>query len=204
MSFLLLPQDEMVLFRYLCEELGLALLLSDVTEQGAPRVALQPLTAISDRLPRSTVDPSTLIFWCRDLGQVKVLADAPEPVDAADRVAGLLTREAAGSGYGDVIDLCRTPVIRWVRARYRRDGQLMPGLLQAMPLSIRDTPPGVMRLHRNIDRWLKKRGEKVNPFEHCCDATVSPPRNLNVFWVWVHPHAMEWIKGGGEMWPWTG
>jgi hypothetical protein len=204
MSFLLLPQDEKALFHYMCDELGLSLLLSDVTERGAPRVASQPLTAVSDRLPTSVSDPGTLIFWCRDLGPVRVLADAPAPVDVADRVAGLLTRQAAGAGYGDVIDHCRTPVIRWRRARFRREGQLKPALLQAMPLKIRDTPPGVLSLHRQIDRWLKKRGEKVNPFDHCSDAPGPAPRNLSVLWVWVHPHAMEWIRGGGEIWPWTG
>jgi hypothetical protein len=204
MSYLLLPQDETGLVRYMCEELGLVLLLSDVTDRGVPIVAAHPLTAVSNRLPIELATGGTLIFWCRDFGPVRTLADAPAPVEPADRVAASLTREAAGARFSDLIDLTRTPVIRWRRARFRREGQLKPALLQSMPIKVRDYPPEVLRVHRQIERWLKKHGEKVNPFDHCSDPAVPQPRNLGPFWVWVHPHALEWIWGGGEIWPWPG
>jgi hypothetical protein len=220
MSFLLFPPDEIELVRYLCIDLDLALLLSDVTDGGVPRIAPLPLAAVPDKLlweplprapgrPLSTPpDPLTFLFWCPSLGPVRTFVDAPEPTEAIDRVAAQLTREAKGPSYANAIDLTRTPVIRWQRARFQRaclqnGRRLVPGLLQAMPVKLRDTPPEVLKLHRKIERWLKKRGEKLNPFGHCSQTLVPQPRNLNPFWVWVHPHAMEWVRGGGEIWPWT-
>jgi hypothetical protein len=203
MSFLLLPPDELALVSYMCGDLDLALLLSDLTDRGVPRIATEPLAAVPDHLPSSPSDPRTFIFWCHWLGPVRTLADASESVDPADRVAGLLTREAAGDRYGDVVDLQRTPVIRWHRTSFQSERRLKPGLLQVMPLYVRDTPSDVLKLHRQVDRWMKKHGERLNPFDHCRDLPIPQPRNLNPFWVWVHRHAMDWVSGGGEIWPWT-
>jgi hypothetical protein len=204
MPFLLLPRDEIALVSHLCDELGLRLLLSDLTERGVPRIASRPTDAITDRLPRSGDGASTLVFWCPALGPVKTFADASEPVDASNRVAALLTQQSAGGRYCDVVDLCRTPVIRWRRSLVRREGQLMPGSLQAMPMTIREHPPDVLKLHGKIERWIKKHAERVNPFDHCSDAPIPQPRNMNALWVWAHPHALEWVRNGGEIWPWTG
>ncbi len=110
MSFLLLPEDERPFITFLCEELGLRLLLDDLASGGVARVATDPLRAVPAELPFGI--GRTLIFWASSLGPVRTMADAPHPKDAADRVARALTAQAAGARFPDVIDFERTPVLR--------------------------------------------------------------------------------------------
>jgi hypothetical protein len=51
MHLLALPEDEQEIVRYLCEEQGLQLLLSDLVEDGVPQVADDPLRALLPDLP---------------------------------------------------------------------------------------------------------------------------------------------------------
>jgi hypothetical protein len=51
MHLLALPEDEQEIIRHLCEEEGLQLLLSDLLEDGSPRVAADPLRALVPELP---------------------------------------------------------------------------------------------------------------------------------------------------------
>ena len=51
MQFLLLPSDEQELVAWLCNELGLKLLLSDVLTGGRPATASDPIAALPESLP---------------------------------------------------------------------------------------------------------------------------------------------------------
>jgi hypothetical protein len=51
MHLLALPEDEQQIIRHLCEEEGPQLLLSDLLEEGSPRVAADPLRALVPDLP---------------------------------------------------------------------------------------------------------------------------------------------------------
>lgn len=205
MSYLLIPEDEKDLVTYLVNGLGLKLLLSDVAPNREPRVAQDPLSAVPTELGKQyDATPSHLIFWCSQLGPIRTLVDAPVTSDPRTQVARQLTQQSAGDEYEDVIDLSRTPVLRWRRCCWHAPNRLKPALLQGMELKVRQTPKDLLKLYAKVERWLKSRGEKLNPFEHCTELPGAQPRNLNTFWVWVHPHALESVRRGLEIWPWTG
>ena len=205
MSYLLVPEDEKDLVTYLVNGLGLRLLLSDVAPNREPRVAQDPWSAVPTELGKQNdTTPSHLIFWCSQLGPIRTLVDAPVTSDARTQVARQLTQQMAGHEYEDIIDLSRTPVIRWLRCSWHAPNRLKPALLQGMELEVRQTPKPVLKLYAKVGRWLKSRGEKLNPFEHCMELPGAQPRNLKTFWVWVHRHALESVKRGLEIWPWTG
>ena len=207
MSYLLLPEDERELVEYLCYEIGLSLLLSDVAPNGIPSVARNPTAVLPSELPdRVQVGKAQVayfIFWCPSICPVHTIAQKSATTDPKDRVSEFLTRNNAGGRYPDVIDLSATPVIRYRRCYWQTTNRLVPGVLQAMPIRIPETPNEVLQLYRKVERWLRKRGTKLNPFEHCLDTPVPQPRNLNGFWVWAQPHALEWVRNNGEIWPWT-
>jgi hypothetical protein len=69
MHLLALPEDEQQIIRHLCEQEGLQLLLSDLLEQGSPRVAADPLHALLPDLPSRK----------RMLAAVKAGAPASDP-----------------------------------------------------------------------------------------------------------------------------
>ena len=70
------------------------------------------------------------------------------------------------------------PLRVFQRAYCRIGRRFVPGLLQSMPVRIRDTPPDVVRLYRKIERRLKKRGEKLNLFAHCSETPLPLQRNV--------------------------
>jgi hypothetical protein len=124
MHLLALPEDEQQIIHHLCEHEGLQLLLSDLLEEGSPRVAADPLRALVPDLPSRkraleavksgapASDPARhqvreYLLWARSLGPIRTLADAPAPRDAVDRVAFQLNREATEQ-WRDLIDLTRT------------------------------------------------------------------------------------------------
>jgi hypothetical protein len=115
MHLLALPEDEQEIVRYLCEEQGLQLLLSDLVEDGVPQVADDPLRALVPDLPsrkrlKAAVAPGVgvtdptyqevweYLLWARSLGPIRTLRDAPGPRDAVGRVALQINREATERG----------------------------------------------------------------------------------------------------------
>ena len=101
MHLLALPEDEQEIIRHLCEEEGLQLLLSDLVEEGSPRVAADPLAELVPDLPswkrlRAAVtsgvgvtDPTyrevwEYLLWANFLGPIRTLAVTPAPRDALD------------------------------------------------------------------------------------------------------------------------
>jgi hypothetical protein len=142
-------------------------------------------------------------FWCPEIGPVRTLGDAPPPHEAKDAVMLQINREADPAGWRDRIDLARTPVIRWSRPRwYRKDRCLVASRLGAMAARTKDHPPALLKLYRQIERWLRRPATKFNSFKHCSDLPVPEPPNLSHFWVAAWPQAKTWIAQGGELWPW--
>lgn len=210
MSHLLTPTDEIKLVRYLCDDLGLALLLSDLTERGEPRIASDPVAALPRELPgraKPSVEASTatvLTFWCVQLGPVRTMASAGPPTQATDHVGRLLAKESAKERYEELIDFSRTPIVRWKRCVTDAPERILPGSLQAMNCKVKETPEPVLGLHRRVEGWLRSSGERLNPFEHCDEVRDRAPQNLVPFWVWAQPDALRWVRDGWEVWPWTG
>lgn len=221
MSYLLLPDDEQNLVRYLSSEAGLDLLLDALAPRqrsgGAsrrlPHVGGDPLAALPNDLPPpvrprepGTV-PRSLLFWSPGLGPLVALGDPGREQDAKSRVGLALTRESAdeaGYVWEDVIDQERSPVIRWLRCSWRDDGHLTPGLLQGMAAPLRAWPQQLVRTYRSVERWLRRDAVRIDPFEHCDGPPATIPRDRRPFTVWARPAAASWVAGGGRVWPWTG
>jgi hypothetical protein len=203
-SHLLVTDDERELAAFLCGELGAKLLLEDVATGGEPKVANDPLSALPSELPHAASYGSkeirSLIFWLADVGPVKTLRNAPPATDPRDRVARLLTRDAAAERFADVIDLERTPALILTRSHWHAQNRLAPGNLGATTLR---TVPTVKRLYCRALRWLKKRGVKLDPFAHCAEVRDRRPERLGPLWVWAQPNAKMLVEQGIEIWPWN-
>jgi len=205
MNWLLLPEDEVQLVTYLTGPLGLRMVLPKLTSAGVA-LAKDPLTALTSELPGHVTEgiPWDFTFWCPDIGPMRLLGDRPSEGhdDVRTRVALQMTK-VESPRWRELLDLRRTPVIRFRRSAWHQEGPLMPGLLQGMDLTVKEHPSDVIRLLRSITSWLKREGEKLNPFEHCSNSPIPQPRNLNPFWVWARPCALSWVRAGGEVWPWN-
>ncbi len=204
MRYLLFPAEERVLIRFLHEEVGLSLLVTDLAAKRQPKLSFNPVASITDEFPYLYGEEvRRLVFWCRDIGPIETIGDAPPPRDARERVWLHLNRETTKQ-WRDLIDFRRTPVLSWLRpAWYRRDrGCLVPGALGAMTATWKEHPAELRRLYARVKRWLEKPAVKINPFRHCRDTPVPEPKNPNIFWVAAWPEAKRWIDAGGEVWPW--
>jgi hypothetical protein len=209
-SHLLLPQDERELTEFLCVEVGAKLLLTDVTRAGEPTVAADPLGALPSHLPVAAIPGVRqiieLLFWLPDCGPVAAMCDAPEPRGAHSRVARLLSREAAdveGIAYENLIDLERTPVLSLIRTHWHTPARLAPGQLTSMPIPKASLPECVRVAYSRAERWLKGRGQKLDPFDHCPQVKERRPRRLGPLGVWAQPHALAQVRSGIEVWPWN-
>lgn len=192
MNYLLLPDDEAPLRSYLTEELGLTPLGHSSHE--------------SSDLPRRAAPSSgrwEFVYWAEAIGPIRRLAETPEPPSATGRVMARLNHEALGESWPDAVDLARTPVIRFRRSSWNRNGHLNPGVLQASAAPVAEQPPLLLALRRRVARWIEQEGGRLNPFEHCVDPPVPQPRSLGPFWVWARPHALAWVNDGGSVWPWS-
>ena len=192
-----------MLIRHLHESVGLPLLTSD----GGAVALADPADVITDEFPLLMARQAReYYFWCPEIGPVRKLGDAPAPRDAHEAVVLHVSRESHPDNWRDLIDLSRTPVISWRRPVWYRPDQacIVAGGLGAMTAKVKEYPEELRRLHRSIDRWLRKPAVKVNPFEHCGRTPVPQPRNLSAFWVATWPQAKKWVDGGGELWPWDG
>jgi hypothetical protein len=205
-NWLLLPTDELELATHLTRALGLRL-VSPTPTGWAVKASDDPPDELPPELPifGALAVPMDFVFWIPSAGPIRFLRDraTDEGDDARSRVALRLTQDA-DAGWRDLIDLQRTPVIRYRRCLWRDEKTLIPGVLQGMDLKVREHPPSVLRTLRMVDKWLKRDGERLNPFEHCRNLPATQPRNLAVFWVWARPAALAWVRNGGEIWPWTG
>jgi hypothetical protein len=206
MSYLHVTDDERELVAFLCGELSAKLLLSDVASKGEPRFADDPLSSLPSELPAAPKFGSnkvyTLIFWLPAIGPVKTLRDAPPASAPRDRVARLLSREAAAEQFADLIDFERSPVLTFTRSHWHAPNRLAPGILSSMPATT-VLPREVQRVHSRMQRWLRNRGVKIDPFEHCAEVKDRRPKRLGLLWVWVQPHAMALVQQGTEIWPWN-
>ena len=203
MRYLLFPDEERALIRYLCGQVGLQFLTSD---SGAARNS-DPVSLIATDFPTLRANEEReYYFWCCDIGPVRRLGDVPEPRDAVDAACLRMNQEARPESWRDLIDLARTPVISWRRPLwYGSDRKcLVPGRLGAMAAKVREHPSDLRRLYGRVDRWLRRPATKLNPFEHCSGLPVAEPKNLSTFWVAAWPQGKEWVHRGGELWPWDG
>src|SRR3990172_588363 len=192
MSYLLFPDDERRFVTYLIKGLGAVMLRDEHSTGGNPHLHADPTAAVGSTLPGEG-ELRTLIFWLQDVGPVATLRDAPDATDVKDRVAVQLTKEAAGSNFGRLVDLRRTPVVRWHRSVLRTARLVVPGMLQAMVLAGSAMPPEVSRRHRAAERWLKSNGVAMDPFAHCQQIPVHVPADRRHFRVWAHPVAAAWV-----------
>ena len=177
-GFLLLPDDEVALVAYLLETESLTRLAHDDLAYGPPAVGA-PATPLP--LPeRSRHDvPARLTFWASQLGELRASADAP----------GFIDHE-------------RSPILSWHRTRWHATGALCPGRLKAQARPRKDQPKALLALHERVERWMKREGTRLNPFDHAPDgAGVERPDNEKPFAVWAHPHAGRWVREGGTVWP---
>jgi hypothetical protein len=205
-GFLLMPEDELVLVEHLLQAEALKLLATDDLRDG-PRVVAergrpQPLPPPAQPFVEPA-EPPTFIFWCPQLGELRVLGDAPPPVTAMDRVHRLLQFQATDDA-PSLLDTERSPILRWSRARWHPNGALCPGLLQSQSRTTKEQPDELLRLHARVKRWMRTHGEKLNPFDHAPpDVRDQQPSNLKPFVVWAFPRAAEWVRTGGQIWPWN-
>jgi hypothetical protein len=217
MHLLALLEDKQEIIRHLCEEEGLQLLLSDLLQEGSPRVAADPLAALAPSLPswkrlRAAVTPRVgvtdptdqevweYLLWANSLGPIRTLEDAPAARDAVERVALQLNREAT-QRWRDLIDLTRTPVIGLRRtAWHHREDCLITGALTTTRVRVRDLPWEVAALHSRVERYLKRHSQRLDPFE-TCQAYRGPrlnPRQTRGWWMWALPQAQAWLAAGGQ------
>ena len=217
MHLLALPEDEQEIIRHLCEEEGLQLLLSDLLQEGSPRVAAEPLDALASDLPsrkrlRAAVTPGVggtdptyqpvweYLLWASSLGPIRTLADATAAREPADRVAHQLNHEATEQWH-DLIDLTRTPVIGLRRTGWHhREDCLIAGALTTMHVRVRDLPREVASLHSRVERHLKRRSRRLDPFDTCQVYTGSrlDSRQTRGWWMWAMPQAQAWLAAGGQ------
>lgn len=217
MHLLALPEDEQEIVRYLCEEQGLQLLVSDLVEDGVPRVAADPLGALVPDLPSGkrlkaavmpgvgVTDPTyrevwEYLLWARSLGPIRTLVDAPVARDAVGRVALQINREAT-ERWRDLIDLGRTPVIGLRRTSWHHSEDcLIAGGLTAMRVRVRELPHEVASLHAWVERYLKRHSLRIDPFETCqlYRGPRRDPRRSRGWWMWAMPQAQSWLAGGGQ------
>jgi hypothetical protein len=216
MHLLALPEDEQEIVRYLCEEEGLWLLLSDLVEDGLPRVADVPLAALAPDLPSGkrlkaaitpgvgVTDPTyrevwVYLLWASSLGPIRTLADAPGPREAVGRVALHINREAT-ERWRDLI-VSRTPVIGLRRTHWHHSEDcLIAGGLTAMRVRVRDLPREVASLHSRVERYLKRQSQRLDPFE-TCQVYRGPrrdPSRSRGWWMWAMPQAQSWLAAGGQ------
>jgi hypothetical protein len=214
---LALPEDEQQIIRHLCEKEGLKLLLSDLVDDGVPRVADDPLRALVPDLPSAkrlkaavtpgvgVTDPSyrevwEYLLWASSLGPIRTLADAPAPRDAVGRVA-LQVNRAATQRWRELIDLTRTPVIGLRRTSWHySEDCLIAGGLTAMRVRVRDLPREVALLHSRVERYLKRHSQRLDPFETChvYRGPRRDPSRSRGWWMWAMPRAQAWLAAGGQ------
>jgi hypothetical protein len=201
MGELLVPGDERDFTAFVCETFGAKLLLSDVTTNGEPHLANDPLAALPETLPGPAKfgvhQVLYLMFWLPSFGPVRTLADAPPPSTPHDIVASRLTNEAAeaaGESGRDLIDFKRTPALVYRRSIARSPRRLSPGGLGSMA--------EVRAARDKAQRWLRKRAVKTDPFEHCPEVRHRRPQRLGPLWCWIQPEAWRMVQAGTEVWPW--
>jgi hypothetical protein len=206
-GFLLLPEDELLLVDHFMGQENLALLASDDLRAG-PRlverlVTPQPLRPPAEPLQQHP-EPHAFIFWAQALGPLRTIGEAPPPASASERVERLLTDESAGGDSQHVLDWSRSPIIRWSRANWHENGALCPGRLQAQPRKTKEQPPELLRLHSRLSRWMKKQSTRIDPFEHApSEVGDRRPQNLQGYATWAFPAAEDWVRRGGNVWPWN-
>jgi hypothetical protein len=210
MGELLVPGDERDFAAFVCETFGAKLLLSDVTTDGEPHVANDPLAALPQTLPGPAKfgvhQVLYLMFWLPAFGPVRTLADAPPPSTPHDLVARRLTNEAAeaaGESARDLIDFTRTPAFVLRRSIAQSPRRLAPGGLGSMALPSAALPAEVRAAHGKARRWLRARAVKADPFDHCPEVRHRRPRSLGPLWCWAQPEAWRMVQSGVEIWPWN-
>jgi hypothetical protein len=209
MRYLLFPDEEIILCRYLTSELGLKLLASNLAPGNIPKIVEGGVPANLNGFP-DPAEPKTLpnepmhfLFWCSEIGGIETLGSAETPSDPKDRVSVILTQQASEQ-WRDVIDFTRTPVIFWARpCWYKKDHScVVAGRMNGMTIPVKKYPVELKRLYGKIDRMLRKTGVRLNPFDYVPNTPVPEPENLNAFWVFTWPQGMSWLENGGELWPW--
>lgn len=208
MNDLLAPGDERELTAFLCDSVGAKLLLSDLTTNGEPHLASEPVAALPPALPGPPVfgDRAVrqLIFWLPSVGPIHTLADAPTPTTPLERIERRLTTDAAGDRTRDLIDFARTPVFALSRSQALSPQRLAPGGYAGRPLRVATVPAEVRAAYRKVHRWIRVRAVKVDPFDHCPEVRHRRPKSLGPLWCWVQPEAWRMVQSGIEIWPWNG
>jgi hypothetical protein len=202
MQFLLLPSDEQELVTWLCNELGLKLLLSDALTGGRPATASDPTAALPESLPLQArpFQPRgiyELTFW--HPGWEVSNWDPQRAPDIRDHVAGILTSGSAAQAGVDpdtLLDPARTPVLRLRRCVLRDDGSLEPAGIQGMALPARYQPAEVLHLRTQTERWLR-RGSTRFAGNHP-HLTHESSRSRHPKPVYARRHAAAWIRDGGR------
>jgi len=208
MNDLLAPGDERELTAFLCDSVGAKLLLSDLTTNGEPHLARDPVAALPPTLsgPAKFGDRAVrhLIFWLPSGGPIRTLADAPAPTTPLERVERRLTTDAARDRTRDLIDFARTPVFTLSRSHALSPQRLAPGGYAGRPLRVATVPAEVRDAYRKVHRWIRSRAVKVDPFDHCPEVRHRRPKSLGPLWCWVQPEAWRMVQSGIEIWPWNG
>jgi hypothetical protein len=198
MSYLLLPEDERELVTYLCDDLGWGLITGAI-ERGTPIAFAAPSVALSGDLPvagdHATGPLWVLLFWSPEWGRAIAIGDAPEPTDLVRRV--LRSRRGGDTGALDnVIDLLVSPVVIYRRCYWgdHPDGSLGVGFLRGMDRPRADWPAELRRAVGQAERWLKRGGVKINPFDY-----VDGPGTIPNVVTWARPAAWSWLERGGRI-----
>jgi hypothetical protein len=198
MSYLLLPEDEREMVRYLCDDLGWTLVTGAV-ERGRPIAFPDPNVVLSADLPvagdHATGPLWVFVFWSPEWGPAIAVRDAPEPKDLVRRVLRSVHRRNSGV-LDTVIDPHASPVAFYQRCHWgdHPEGSLAVGFLRGMDRPRADWPPELRRAVGRAERWLKRGAVKIDPFDYVDGPGVIP----NVV-TWARPAAWSWIARGGRI-----
>lgn len=69
-----------------------------------------------------------------------------------------------------------------------------------MRMRVRDLPREVAALHSRVERHLKRRSQRFDPFE-TCQVYRGPrldPHQTRGWWMWAMPQAQAGLAAGGQ------
>lgn len=196
------PNDESFFVQFVTGELGLDLLTTGVVVDGEAAVAEDPLVGLP-ALPRRRGGAEQVVgftFWCRSVGRLRTVAEAPRPQSLAEAKWRVGMEDRYPGGWQDHVDPWRSPVIRLRRCVWTDDGSLHPGRVDAMAegASLDDMPPAIRLAFRRTKEWLMASSQRTPPPPEIARRRHDR-RDRQALVVWALPDAGRWVAEGGQI-----
>lgn len=203
MQVLMTPIDESSFTRYMTGVLGFELLTDPAVVDGEPALAEGPLIALPAELPRLRGGADEVVeftFWCRRVGRLQTMAEAPQPQSFAEARWRVGMEDRCPGGWQDHVDPWRSPVIRLRRCIWADDGSLHPGRVDAMAEGalLDDMPPAIRLAFRRTKEWLMASSLRTPPPPEIA-RRHHDRRDRQALVVWALPDAGRWVAEGGQI-----